>query len=154
MPNELSDAPQSANTWFKNTQSSEATGVDDSEWPALRQLALDEAEINRLELEKMYSESYTLTGELRYHLLWRLSQLERKCHTLDRCVAEAPANAEELERIRKQVSETSLHAVQLRQEARLLINANRRTEPSASARRKRVGNSGTSGRRYPNFAGV
>ena len=105
--------------------------------------------MNRAELEKLYNDSYSITGELRYHLLWRLSQLERKCFLLDRAVSETPADLEEMERARKHVAELTLQAVQLRQEARLLLNATRRD--TATSRRR---SSGLSGRRYPHFAGV
>jgi hypothetical protein len=149
MQDELNDAPAQSDTWFNNMQS--VTIAENLDLHQLQELAASEAGVNRAELEKLYAESDWMTGELRYHLLWRLSQLERKCLALERIAHEFPQDLEELNCSRKHVSEVALQAVQLRQEARLLLNATRRAD---NAQRKRPGGSGTSGRRYPHFAGV
>jgi hypothetical protein len=151
MQDELNDAPAQSDTWFNNMQSVNATVADNLDQSQLQELAASEANVNRAELERLYAESYWMTGELRYHLLWRLSQLERKCSSLERMAHEVPQDVEELNCSRKHVAELALQAVQLRQEARLLINATRRADHPP---RHRPGSSGTSGRRYPNFAGV
>jgi hypothetical protein len=151
MQDELNDAPAQSDTWFNNMQSANTLVADSLDLLQLRELAASEAGVNRTELEKLYADSYWMTGEPRYHLLWRLSQLERKCLALERIAHEVSQDVEELECSRTHVSELTLQAVQLRQEARLLLNAARRAD---NAQRKRPGGSGSSGRRYPHFAGV
>ena len=89
----------------------------------VRKLASEEARLNRSELEKLYADSSEVVGEFRYHLLWRLSQLERMCLCLERCCIWLNDSEEDIRSTRELVSKLALQAVQLRQEARLLLNA-------------------------------
>ncbi len=98
----------------------------------LQEFARAEAAVNHAEVAKLYAVCDELMGDMRYHLLWRISELERICAMLDRyatspeqCLSGAPSE------IREIIAEKVLNAVELRQEARLLINA-RESRPESS----------------------
>jgi len=103
-----------------------------SEANRLSRFALEEARVNRNELEKFYESAAQMIGETRYHFLWRLTQLERACAALEHCAILAFSSHEDWEQIGEKVATLSLQAVELRQEGRLLLNAYQR---AAEARR-------------------
>jgi hypothetical protein len=91
--------------------------------PPFRRLAGDEAELNRRELSKLYAETGEVIGELRYTLLWRLSEISRICSALERTAEPNHLDdPEEWDRMRERTAQLALEAVQLRQEVRLLLN--------------------------------
>jgi hypothetical protein len=100
------------------------TTVGIAELPSCCRLASDEAELNRRELSKLYSEAGEVIGEVRYTLLWRLSEISRICTALERVAEPDDLNdPEEVDRLRERTAQLALEAVQLRQEARLLLNS-------------------------------
>lgn len=117
----------------------------------LHRLALEEAQVNREELERLYNES--MAGEIRYHFLWRLNQLARICSSLEQSVEQSCQDGDDLIYMRQNIADLVLRAVQLRQEAKLLINSCRTSQVSAKlSGRSRVSVRKTaqnSGRRYP-----
>jgi hypothetical protein len=88
----------------------------------LRALALNEAEHISRALENLYTDSVPVCGELRYHLLWRLSQLEHIGSVLHRYfVDQVPED--EFSQLRTRIKEMSQRASELEQEVRLLLDA-------------------------------
>jgi len=88
----------------------------------LRERALEEACVNRDELEKLYAESADVVGDLRYHLLWCLSQTERACRDLECCAKDVFLGNDDQHLLDQRVGELSQKALQLRQEARALLD--------------------------------
>jgi hypothetical protein len=101
----------------------------------VHRLALDEARLNREELERLYERGALLLEEERYEFLWHLAQLERACAALERCAEETLRCKDDVDADRGRVSELSLRAVELRQNARGLLAKQRRDLGSASQRR-------------------
>jgi len=99
--------------------------------------ACDAAGSLRADLEKLYTECVLVAGELRYTLLWRLSQIERAQLCLQRLAsrAEEPGQGEEPERLESQINELIKRGNELAEEARLLIDAWRQSESHHPARR-------------------
>ena len=98
----------------------------DAEAPMLARQAQQECSANRTETERLFDEAEDVGGDVRYHLLWRVSQLQRACADLERYAAEAlDAGADELIRLRAQIARTILRATALREEAELLLAASR-----------------------------
>src|SRR5688500_10746927 len=93
----------------------------------LCRLALDEARVNRNDLEKLYTAGACIVGDLRYDFLWRMSQLERVCAGLERCavqtyphVAEV-ADGEDIKHTHEAISKLALEGVEIRQDIRAIL---------------------------------
>ncbi|HEY3324699.1 MAG TPA: hypothetical protein VGP72_29880 [Planctomycetota bacterium] len=83
----------------------------------IQRLAADEAATHRSELTKLYDQAAAVLGDTRYHLLWRLSELERVCRGLERHAQSSSAGI----RCRTEVARLVVQALELRDEARLLL---------------------------------
>ena len=88
----------------------------------------------RVDLEKLYTECVLVAGELRYTLLWRLSQFERAHLCLKRLATRAQGSSDELERLESQINELSKRGTELAAEARLLLDAWRQSDSHHPAR--------------------
>lgn len=90
---------------------------------SMRELALEAACINRDELEKLYADSSDVVGELRYQLLWHLSQTERACRDLERCAKQGfLGEDDDKECLRERVKELTACAEKLRAESQSILN--------------------------------
>jgi hypothetical protein len=89
-------------------------------------LAMDEARLNRGELERLYERGAFLLDDERYHFLWHLAQLSRTCSALERCAEEALRCSDDIDVDRRRVSDLALRAIDLRQTARSLLARNDR----------------------------
>jgi len=119
----------------------------------LFRLAQDEASVNRADLERLYERGTLLLDELRYEYLWNLAQLERTCSELERAAQNALRESQSHREMRDRVSRLMLRAVELRQQARSILNGeqhraeNRATHLHAEGRRP-----GNSSQRQPALA--
>jgi hypothetical protein len=91
----------------------------------LCRMALDEARVNRNELERLYAAGVSIVGELRYDFLWRMSQLERVCVALERCAMRSCTEREEIEHTHEAISALALEGVEIRQDVRAILAAYR-----------------------------
>jgi hypothetical protein len=87
---------------------------------SLLRLAADEVRINRAALEKLYALAGEVSGDVRYELLWRVSELERACRELDWLQRDAHLDRHSL---RRRISAAVRDAVMQRREARRLVLA-------------------------------
>lgn len=88
------------------------------------------------DLANLYAESLLVAGELRYHLLWRLSELERIQLAVSRCIDQVTeGSSEDLGRIEAHIAELSKRGAEFTAEARLLVEAWRQSAPSHATRR-------------------
>jgi hypothetical protein len=88
----------------------------------------------RADLEKLYSECTLVSGELRYTLLWRLSQIERAQLTLSRCAERSTESGDDLHQLRVQIADLKKHGSELLEESRLLLDAWRQSASSHPTR--------------------